>query len=58
VQRVSTIFGPIDTLVLNADAVRRFTIAPFTELTWEQYEDLVLGETKAIFCRRKRSCHR
>jgi 3-oxoacyl-[acyl-carrier protein] reductase len=49
VQRVDATFGPIDTLVLNADAVRHFTIAPFTELTWEQYEDLVLGETKAIF---------
>jgi 3-oxoacyl-[acyl-carrier protein] reductase len=49
VQQVTEAFGPVDTLVLNADAVRKFTIAPFTALTWEQYEDILLGETKAIF---------
>jgi 3-oxoacyl-[acyl-carrier protein] reductase len=48
-EQLTEAFGPVDTLVLNADAVHQFTIAPFTDLTWEQYEDILLGETKAIF---------
>jgi len=48
-KQLSDAFGPVDTLVLNAAAVRHFTVAPFEQLTWEQYEDLITGETKAIF---------
>ena len=49
VAEVADVLGPIDILVLNADAVRSFTVAPFVAMSWEQFEDLVLGETKAIF---------
>lgn len=46
---VTEALGPIDTLVLNATANRGFAVAPFTELAWEDYEDLLVGETKALF---------
>ncbi len=46
---VAKALGTIDTLVLNATAIRNFTGAPITEMTWEQYEDVLVGETRAIF---------
>lgn len=49
VAEVAGAFGPIDTLVLNATANRDMTVAPFTELDWAAYEDLLVGETKALF---------
>ncbi len=48
-REVETALGPIDILVCNADAVRTFTVKPFTELSWEEYEDVLTGETKAVF---------
>ena len=47
--QITEALGPIDTLVLNATAIRNFTGAPITEMTWEQYEDVLVGETRAIF---------
>ena len=47
--QITEALGPIDTLVLNATAIRNFTVAPITEMTWEQYEEVLVGETWAIF---------
>lgn len=49
VQQVEEQLGPIDLLVCNADAVREFTVKPFVELSWAEFEDLLTGETKAVF---------
>jgi 3-oxoacyl-[acyl-carrier protein] reductase len=46
---ITETLGTIDTLVLNATAIRNFTSAPISEMTWEQYEDILVGETQAIF---------
>ena len=42
VQQVTEAFGAVDTLVLNANAL--FKIAPFTEQTWSEFEDKLVGE--------------
>lgn len=47
VQQVTEAFGPIDTLVLNANVL--FTIAPFLEHSWEDFEAKLLGELKGAF---------
>lgn len=47
VQQVKEAFGSIDTLVLNANA--SFTIAPFLEHKWEDFEAKLLGELKGAF---------
>ncbi len=47
VQQVAETFGPIDTLVLNANA--SFAIAPFVEYRWEDFEAKLLGELKGAF---------
>ena len=49
VQQLEAQLGAIDLLVCNADAVREFTVKPFVELSWDEYEDLLTGETKAVF---------
>jgi len=49
VDQLETTLGAVDILVCNADAVREFTVKPFVELSWAEYEDLLTGETKAIF---------
>ena len=46
-QKVTQEFGAIDTLVLNANMP--FTIAPFMEQTWSEFEDKLTGELKAAF---------
>lgn len=47
VQQVSEAFGPIDTLVVNANA--SFAIAPFVDYNWEDFETKLLGELKGAF---------
>ena len=47
VQQLSEAFGAVDTLVLNANAL--FKIAPFTEQTWSEFEDKLVGEIKSAF---------
>jgi 3-oxoacyl-[acyl-carrier protein] reductase len=47
VQQVSEVFGPIDTLVLNASA--SFVTAPFLEYQWSDFETKVLSELKSVF---------
>ncbi|BDP44327.1 dehydrogenase (plasmid) [Deinococcus aetherius] len=49
VRQVEEELGPIDILVCNADAVREFTVKPFVDLSWAEFEDLLTGETKAVF---------
>lgn len=46
---VTAALGPIDTLVLNATAVRDFIIAPFMAMDWAQVEHMVLGELRAVW---------
>lgn len=46
-QQVTAEFGAIDTLVLNANMP--FTIAPFMEQTWSEFESKLTGELKAAF---------
>ena len=46
-ERVTTEFGAVDTLVLNANMP--FTIAPFMEQTWSKFESKLTGELKAAF---------
>lgn len=48
-RQVEAELGPIDLLVCNADAVREFTVKPVMQLSWAEYEDLLTGETKAVF---------
>ena len=45
--QVTAEFGAIDTLVLNANMP--FTIAPFIEQTWSEFEGKLTGELKAAF---------
>lgn len=47
VQQVTEAFGPIDTLVINANA--GFPIAPFVDYRWEDFEAKLLGELKGAF---------
>ncbi|MBW4577408.1 MAG: SDR family oxidoreductase [Aphanothece sp. CMT-3BRIN-NPC111] len=47
VQQLTEAFGPIDTLVLNANA--SFKFAPFVEYSWEEFEAKLLGELKGAF---------
>lgn len=47
VQQVTEAFGPIDTLVLNANA--GFPVAPFVDYRWEDFEAKLLGELKGAF---------
>ncbi|MEI2581064.1 SDR family oxidoreductase [Scytonema sp. PRP1] len=47
VQQVAEAFGPIDTLVINANA--GFPIAPFIEYRWEDFEAKLVGELKGAF---------
>ena len=47
VRAVTEAFGPIDTLVLNANA--SFAIAPFVDYQWEDFEAKLLGELKGAF---------
>lgn len=47
VQQVTEAFGSIDTLVLNANAA--FSMAPFLEHKWEDFEAKLLGELKSAF---------
>lgn len=49
VRQVEEGLGPITLLMCNADAVREFTVKPFVALSWAEYEDLLTGETKAVF---------
>lgn len=46
-ERVTAEFGAVDTLVLNANVP--FTIAPFMEQTWSEFEPKLTGELKAAF---------
>lgn len=48
-QKVTGALGPVDILVLNATANTKFVVAPFQDYAWEDFEDLVLGELRAIF---------
>jgi 3-oxoacyl-[acyl-carrier protein] reductase len=48
-REVSEAFGPVDTLVLNATAVRDFVTAPFMAMEWAQVEHMVLGELRAVW---------
>lgn len=47
VQQVAEAFGPIDTLVLNANI--SFALAPFLEHKWDDFEAKVVGELKSVF---------
>lgn len=47
VQQVSSAFGAIDTLILNANA--SFKIAPFMEQTWQEFEAKLVGEIQSAF---------
>ena len=47
VDRVTEELGAIDTLVLNANMP--FTIAPFMEQSWSEFEQKLTGELKAAF---------
>jgi len=47
VQQVTEAFGPVDTLILNANI--SFAIAPFLEHRWEDFQEKVVGELKAAF---------
>ncbi len=49
VQRVEQELGPIDTLVMNAAAVRNFGFAPVLEASWEMFQDIVMGELAGIY---------
>lgn len=49
VRQVEEGLGPITLLVCNADAVREFTVKPALKMSWAEYEDLLTGETKAVF---------
>lgn len=49
IEQVGQTLGPIDTLVLNAIAVKNFFLKPFTQFQWEDFEDMVVGELKAAF---------
>lgn len=51
VQEVEQKLGPIDTLVMNATAVRDNTalFGPFLESNWETYQNVVLGELVGIY---------
>jgi 3-oxoacyl-[acyl-carrier protein] reductase len=49
VQRVEEQLGAIDTLALNATAVREFSFKPFLEYTWDTFTDLVLGELGGVY---------
>ncbi|MEZ4454223.1 MAG: SDR family oxidoreductase [Nannocystaceae bacterium] len=46
---VAEALGPVDTLVLNATAVRDFVTAPFLAMEWSQVEHMVLGELRAVW---------
>jgi 3-oxoacyl-[acyl-carrier protein] reductase len=47
VQQISETLGPIDTLVINANA--NFPMAPFVDYRWEDFEAKLLGELKGAF---------
>jgi len=47
VNKVTDALGPIDTLVHNAGL--QFKMAPFTEITWEEFDAKYTGELKAAF---------
>lgn len=51
VQRVEQELGPIDTLVMNAVAIKdkRALFGPFLESHWEGYQDVVMGELAAVY---------
>ena len=49
VRQVEAGLGPVDLLVCNADAVRQFTVKLFMNLSWDEYEDWLTGETRAVF---------
>ena len=48
-QRVERELGPIDTLIMNAVAVRKFGFAPALESNWEMYQDIVMGELAGVY---------
>lgn len=47
VEKITKEFGAIDTVVLNANMP--FTIAPWMEQTWSEFEEKLTGEIKAAF---------
>ncbi|MCC5661254.1 SDR family oxidoreductase [Nostoc sp. XA010] len=47
VQRISEAFGQIDTLVLSAN--KTFTIAPFINYQWSDFEEKLVGELQGVF---------
>jgi len=49
VKRAEEELGPIDTVVMNAIAARRFVFASFADIAWEDFQDMVLGELAGIY---------
>ena len=49
VAHVEQSLGPIDTLVMNAAAVRHQAFGPVLEFRWDAFQDIVLGELAGIF---------
>lgn len=49
VTQVEEQLGPIDTLVLNAVAIKAFTSAPFYKQSWQSLQDMVMGELAGIY---------
>jgi 3-oxoacyl-[acyl-carrier protein] reductase len=47
--QLTTAFGPVDTLVLNAASVTDFVVAPVMAMEWEQVAHMVLGELRSIW---------
>jgi Dehydrogenases with different specificities (related to short-chain alcohol dehydrogenases) len=49
VQQVEEQLGPIDTLVMNAAPIKKFTFAPFVNFDWAIFQDMVLGELAGVY---------
>ncbi|GHP00265.1 3-ketoacyl-ACP reductase [Reticulibacter mediterranei] len=49
VKEVERTLGPIDTLVMNAAAVPKFSIGSFLDYEWQTFQDTVLGELAGIY---------
>jgi 3-oxoacyl-[acyl-carrier protein] reductase len=49
VQQIERELGPVDTLIMNAIAVRKFGFAPVLESNWEMYQDIVMGELAGVY---------
>jgi 3-oxoacyl-[acyl-carrier protein] reductase len=49
VEAVEQALGPIETLVMNATALKQFTCAPFNQFSWDQFQAMVLGELAGVF---------